>query len=246
MTQQNTMITIDFWNTLVKAETGGKVRRKVRIQALRNIAEKYDEELNLDDIDVAKRKASKEFDEIWFNEQRTPTTKELVDTIITHLDLPASQKEKEYLVEQFEESLWEGPPELTDDAKEVIEKLASIYPLGLISDTMYSPGRVLRRYLESLGILDCFDGFVFSDETGYSKPNPNAFTQLLEKNSCNVAESWHIGDLLETDIKGAKSLGMKAILFTGHSNGRYNKEIEIDAEPDHICNSWSEIAQILL
>ncbi len=243
MTQSKAMVTIDFWNTLVKAETGGGARREMRINALREVADRYDKELSPEDIDEAKKLASEEFDEIWFNEQRTPTSTELVRTILSHLDLSTTDREKEYLVEQFEESLWVGPPQLADDAGQVISELASRYAIGLISDTMYSPGRVLRKYLEKRGLIDYFDGFVFSDETGYSKPNPKAFSQLLEQSGSSPEYSWHIGDLLMTDIKGAKQSGMNAILFSEFSSPDLHKDVT--EEPDHICRSWLEIQKIL-
>ncbi|WP_395259666.1 HAD family hydrolase [Halalkalibaculum sp. DA3122] len=252
MPESQTMITIDFWNTLVQAETGGSDRREVRLRALRRVARKYQQTLPPEKIDEAKRKASKEFDKIWLNEHRTPTTSELVDNILAHLELPATKAERASLVEEFEESLWEGPPRLADNAGEVIAELAKRYPVGLISDTMYSPGRVLRKYLENHGLINYFSGFVFSDETGYSKPHPDAFRQLLDKSGSRAEHSWHVGDLVKTDIRGAKGLGMKAILFTGYSDGTYtyNEEDDMDAEkkaePDHVCRNWNEVADILL
>lgn len=241
MSKTNAMISIDFWNTLVKAETGGKIRRQVRIDALREVAEDYVENLSIEEIENAKREVSRDFDRIWFKQQRTPTTQELVNQILSHLGIPATKDEQQYLVHKFEESLWEGPPELTVGVRKTLSKLADQYPLALISDTMYSPGRVIRRYLENNDLFDYFQCFVFSDETGYSKPNPRAYKQVLKKTGCSAQHSWHIGDLIKTDIAGAKKVGMKTILFTGVSG--YSKSDKDEVEPDYICESWEEVRE---
>ncbi len=237
------MISIDFWNTLVDGQTGGEIRRKVRINALQEVANEYNDNISLDTFDEAKQKASEKFHDIWLNQQRTPTTDELVGTILNYMEIPATDSEHQYLVTAFEESLWDGAPDLAEGAKEIIPKLAEKHSLAIISDTMYSPGRVLRVYLEQKGLGKYFKSFVFSDETGYSKPDVRAYRKAMKEATDNTGTSWHIGDRMDTDISGAKDVGMQAILFTNFKP--YDDTVH-SPKPDYICKNWWEIDDVIL
>ncbi len=246
MTQNNRMVSIDFWDTLVDAAVGGKKRRQIRHEALFEIAGEYVRELPEAQIEAATNEASEEFNRIWFNQQRTPDTEELISNILNNLGIPATKIEMDYLIKEFEESLMEGQPAILDGAKVTIESLADKYRITLISDTMYSPGRVIRDFLEEHGLLDHFDSFLFSDEAGFSKPNPKAFHKMLKDTGCIAEKSFHIGDRLNTDIAGAKEVGMKAILFTGISKKSNNSDPDMNAEPDYSCKNWQEVHELLL
>lgn len=244
--RNSSMVSIDFWDTLVDAAVGGKERRKIRFNALCEISGEHVTELPDAQIEAATKEAAEEFNRIWFTQQRTPKTEELVNTILNTLGIPATKKEMDYLVKEFEESLLEGQPALLDGADETIEALSENYRLTLISDTMYSPGRVIRNFLEEHALLDHFDSFLFSDEAGYSKPNPKAFYKMLEDTGCEAEASYHIGDRLNTDVSGAKKVGMHAILFTGISmKGNESNEAD-NAKPDYECASWREVQELLL
>ncbi|MDX1671390.1 MAG: HAD family hydrolase [Balneolaceae bacterium] len=242
MGKEESLVSVDFWNTLVKAETGGKKRREVRYEALCKVADSYIDRLPKQEVEEASRLASEKFNNVWFEEQRTPTTEELISDILNTLGIPATQQELDFLEEQFQQSLLEGPPEIAEGVREVLPELREKYSLALISDTMYSPGKVIRSYLETENLIDYFSSFVFSDEEGYSKPNPKAYHKVLEETNSRADRSYHVGDLLVTDIRGAKNVGMKAILFTGISGDKSNDEIE----PDHRCASWEEIRELLI
>lgn len=236
------MISIDFWNTIVEAESRGEMRRKVRIEAVREIASNYNDDITLEEFKKAKRFASDKFHNIWLNQHKTPTTYELVGYVLDHLNITATEKEQQYLTKQFEESLWEGPPKLSAGVKEIIPQLAQQYSLAIISDTMYSPGHILRKFLEEKELSSYFQSFIFSDETGYSKPDPRAYHQALNATGSTIEKSWHIGDRMDTDITGAKDVGMQAVLFTNFV--QYDKGQQ-DPQPDHICRNWEEVANLL-
>jgi putative hydrolase of the HAD superfamily len=237
------MISIDFWNTLVHAETGGNIRREVRIEALREVASNYTDRITDEEYRKAKRTASEHFHRIWLKQHRTASIQELLENILAQLQIPATEREQKYLITKFEESLWDGPPSISKGAKEIIPQLAKQHSLALISDTMYSPGRVIRKFLEQHDLHNYFTSFVFSDETGVSKPDPKAYQKALQKTQSDVSQSWHIGDLVKTDITGAKKVGMQAILFIEFT--RYDTHNH-NPQPDHICESWEEIGELFL
>jgi putative hydrolase of the HAD superfamily len=233
------LICIDFWNTLVRATSNGEVRRQVRHDALARLAVAYNTGITKEKVGEANQLASRRFDEIWYGEQRTPTTLELVQIIMDHLELRPSREELQDLVVAYQDSLLAGPPDLAPGIHEALAELSGMAPLSIISDTMYSPGRVLRAYMEQKGIARYFSFYVFSDETGVSKPHPKAYRTALTYAKAEPARSWHIGDIQKTDIAGAKAAGMGAILFTGLSdNDRDN------TTADHICDTWEDVVTV--
>jgi putative hydrolase of the HAD superfamily len=229
-------VSIDFWNTIVIAETGGEKRHKVRLEALNSLASQYDVTITEKAIATAKKKVSKEFDKVWFGEQRTLTSHDLVKRIVEILKIPAKKSEIDETTTVFMESLWVGPPAPADGVIDNIKKLAENYRLAIISDTMFSPGRVLRKYLDDIGILDGFDVTVFSDETGYSKPDIRAYQKVMKETNTASENSVHIGDIHKTDIIGAQQAGWKSILYTGVSD-----EYKDTSDADKIIDSWDDI-----
>ncbi len=241
MKKNNAVISIDFWNTLVKAHTNGEKRHTVRMEALARIAKHHNISLSKEEILEAHKSASRLFDDIWFKQQRTLTTRELIDLILMSLHINPSTGEMDELIITFQESLHAGPPDLADHISEVLPELAERYKIALISDTMYSPGRVLRDYLKTRNLYHYFDTFVFSDEVGYSKPNIKAFQTVLSSTKSTPEYSYHIGDIQDTDIKGAKTAGMKAILYVGISD-----TYKASNNADYVIDDWNEIRTLLL
>jgi len=112
----------------------------------------------------------------------------------------------------------------------------------LICDSGMSPGRILRKVLESHNLLKYFNCTVFSDEMGCTKPNPIIFKKALKKLNAEPVEAIHIGDLLLTDIAGAKAVGMKAVWFNWKNELR---RVGIDIQPDYEIHKLSELLHIV-
>jgi putative hydrolase of the HAD superfamily len=147
-------------------------------------------------------------------------------------------------VVNFYEEVFVGdlPPQL-DDSMAAVKKLASVYPLGLISDTAWTPGRVMRTVLAGYGALDAFRVTIFSGEVGVTKPHARMFHLALEQLGVRPEECMHVGDLHRTDIAGAKALGMHTAWIC---RPVYAGKMQEDAGPEVIVGSVKELAERLM
>jgi FMN phosphatase YigB (HAD superfamily) len=86
--------------------------------------------------------------------------------------------------------------------------------LGVICNTGMAGGRVLRQVLRRHGLLGYFDVTVWSNEFGWSKPDPRIFEHTLAAlGEDRPAHALHIGDLEELDVEGARRAGVHAALY---------------------------------
>ncbi|HJX05503.1 MAG TPA: HAD family hydrolase [Candidatus Nanoarchaeia archaeon] len=81
--------------------------------------------------------------------------------------------------------------------------------IGLISNTTPTITRVLDKF----DLNKYFDAALFSYEDGLLKTDPEMFKQLLKKMKLKPGEALMVGDSVPTDIIGARSAGIKAILL---------------------------------
>lgn len=239
--KSTSFVSIDFWNTIVIAETNGEKRAARRIDALKSLADTHNLTITDSQIREAHAYASRKFDEIWLGKARTPDSLELVGFTLDSLALSVSETEQKELARIYEDSLLDGPPELAPGVKETVEALSKTYKLGIISDTMFSPGRVLKDYLDTKGLGQFFTAFAFSNEVGVSKPHPDMYQKILTDTSTGREGSFHIGDIQPTDIQGAQAFGIKGILYTGIS-----RTYEKDNTADFVSPDWDTIGSILL
>jgi len=74
------------------------------------------------------------------------------------------------------------------------------------------------RKLERLGLSDCIDYIVTSEEAGAEKPSGKMFELTLSKLGMRGEEVIMVGDSLKKDVVGAESCGIKGILFEKHTD----------------------------
>jgi putative hydrolase of the HAD superfamily len=89
---------------------------------------------------------------------------------------------------------------------------------ALVCDAGMTPGRIVRDFLGGVGVLEHLEFCAFSDEIGVPKPSPQMFQAALDAIDTSPAEAVHVGDLLRTDVDGARAHGMRTIRITAESD----------------------------
>ncbi len=230
-------VTFDLWNTLIENRDYTDQRISYLISALEKTGHKFS------GGEVSKAVASSlvYVYKVWETENyRFVPTKERLDYILEKLSVQLPEDSWQNVNTYFEEIVLSDHPRLIKDVKETLERLSSKYKMGIISDSGFTPARILRKIIIKNGIFEFFDVTLFSDETGYNKPHRIMFENVLSALSVKPSEAIHVGDLLHTDIKGAKAFGMKAAWLD------YKGEIASGAhKPDFNIHNIREIVDVL-
>lgn len=230
-------VTFDLWNTLISYKDYASLRIAYLIALLHKEKLGHEREVI--------RQAYTSVQDHWrlnpLKEHRFVAAKDRVEMILDKLGVKVGQDAILAIVRYFEEVLLEDPPTLHEGVKLTLESLYGKYPIGLISDSGLTPGRVLRRALKLRGILRFFRFTIFSDEVGYNKPNPLIFKQALNLLGAQPKEILHVGDLPETDITGAKRMGMLTVWVNR------DEEVPLDKSfyPDYQIDQLPELLALL-
>jgi putative hydrolase of the HAD superfamily len=238
------LITIDFWNTLFDASNGND-RNAYRVSEMKNEIARLG--ITIDDAKYQSvmEESWEYFNDIWKNQLRTPTAAESIDFFSEKLNLPKNSDTVERILKVFAESILYFPPKLIDGVKDALDELSHNYRLAIVSDTGFSPGSVLKRLMYENGVLHYFSAFSFSDETKVAKPHKKAFVSVLEDLNVKPDAALHVGDIEDTDIKGAKAVGMMAVRFTGDPTAFLNLNKSNETVADFMSDSWQEIVEFI-
>jgi FMN phosphatase YigB (HAD superfamily) len=125
------------------------------------------------------------------------------------------------LTKEFEEASLQSGVDAVSGAKETLVALeAAGIRRGLVCDTGFTPGRVVRGLLEDAGLIEHLEALCFSDEVGVPKPGGEIFAKALAELGVRPPEAAHVGDLRRTDMTGAHDMGMCAVRFRGVHDDR--------------------------
>lgn len=207
-------VTFDFWGTLYQ----NAYAREERMRLLSTVLEEHGQSRSMNALEQAYRHARSVWDQVWREEHRSISIGRWLKELLEHLDADLPDAASQRLGRAIESVyLSTDVPRPVPAVQQVLPELAERYRLGVISDTGLTPGRVLRQVMQRDGLLSCFDALTFSDEIHVAKPEPKPFLHTLGALGVSPHAAAHVGDLPETDLRGARDVGMKAILFLGVS-----------------------------
>ncbi|MCX6647928.1 MAG: HAD family hydrolase [Candidatus Bathyarchaeota archaeon] len=200
-------ITFDLWNTLLVEKSYTEKRIAILAEALGAEGQR----VNWEALRFAYSASQRKHDELWSKEYCHYPLAERLDDVLNGAGVTLNHASKTHVTERFGGLIREDPPALTEGAADTVSRLSPRFKLGIISDTGITTGNQIRRLFEGLGILHQFTATVFSDETTLCKPRREAFDAALNGLKVAPGEALHVGDLLRTDVAGAKAAGMKGV-----------------------------------
>jgi len=121
-----------------------------------------------------------------------------------------------------------------ENAKAMLKGLHGKYKLGIISN--FAIPECVLKLLKTAGIAGLFDVVVVSGAVNKRKPSPEIFEVALKMLGVCAFEAVFVGDTIDADVEGPKSVGMKVVYI----ERRVQKESEKFC-PDQTIKSLSEL-----
>jgi putative hydrolase of the HAD superfamily len=230
-------VTFDLWNTLFS----NKSYTQLRLQQFFQFLHKREIFLPFDKFEEAFH-ANFHFTEVTFEEIefRHIYTEDRILKVLESIKVQITNSDIEILKNKFESEMLNDPPLLKNGVKQTLELLAPECKIGLISNTGVTPGKTISKILKEYNILQYFDITVYSDETGLFKPHRKMFEKPLDEFNIKPENAVHVGDMLETDVKGANEFQMKSIWINDRNSPRSPEII-----PDFEIKQISEVVEIV-
>jgi HAD superfamily hydrolase (TIGR01549 family) len=117
---------------------------------------------------------------------------------------------------------------------EIVPGLSKTYALGIVTN---GEDEIQHGKLRHLEVRSDIPHVVISEAFGCEKPDPGIFEHALKLAGVPAHEALFVGDRLETDIAGAKAVGMPTVWL----NGWGDEPEPADAEPDVVITSFEQL-----
>lgn len=229
-------VTFDFWNTIAQVPPGSMP--EVRRRAVTAVCAEADLELEPGQLDGALYEVRRHWERSWGEGIHVHPEE---GAAMLARALGAEDAAGRAVAEAFLGAGREVELEVAPDISSALEALRSRgLRIGIVCDVGFSGGSLLRELLAREELLEHFDGWSFSDETGHYKPAPQAFEAALGALGARPAAAMHVGDLRRTDVAGAAALGMRTVRYRGF----HDDAEETGVEADFVIDSHLELVAL--
>jgi FMN phosphatase YigB (HAD superfamily) len=233
-------VTLDLWGTILNLhDPMAKIERR-REMLLAAICE-AGHECSLEQLRAGFRAAARVIERGIADDRRDVGPPGRWLELMRQLGYPTESVPFSAVEAAYEDLTLEFLPDLMDGVADAIDRLAGKYKLGLICNTGYTGGRVLKQVLERHDLARYFGILTFSNEFGWLKPDPRIFHHTLEHLGASPGEAVHVGDMEELDIDGARAAGLYSARYLpeGDNDGA------ITSDADLIFFDWAEFYDLI-
>ena len=133
------------------------------------------------------------------------TLEEVYGSALTTVGVPPDRRTLEMIHDLFRGHYKQS---LFPCAEDVLRSVSEHYSIALLSNTMSDQPRFV---LERAGLARYFKVILCSRDIGVRKPNPEIFRYVLGRLGVEPNEAVHVGDSVETDMKGAMNAGIMPV-----------------------------------
>jgi HAD superfamily hydrolase (TIGR01509 family) len=134
----------------------------------------------------------------------------------------------------------------TDPAAEAMLRRLKSWGLrvGVLSSTTW-PADWHEEFLRRDGILDLFDGVVWSSDLDYTKPHADAFRAAVAAVGAeDPTRCVYVGDRPYDDVHGAQAIGMRAVLIPNSDIPKI-QQVPVDVTPDAVVTSLADLPAVI-
>ena len=237
-------VTIDLWGTiLVDSPAADERYRRERLAGLENTLLRFGFRVPGAELERAYSESGRHLHHIWRRWRDVPVERHvtlLLQAVNPSLPGRVGEKALAALTEAYANPALVASPALDQGASKALEALAARGILiGLVSNTLRTPGSALRTILKRHGVLDHFKATVFSDECGIRKPDSSIFDLAVERMGVRRRETAHVGDDPILDVEGARKAGLRVIHL------RAGTEWSTRYTPDAVLERFEDLPDVL-
>ena len=237
-------VTLDLWGTLFLDGPGSDERyRRQRLAGIQAALAGVGIAVAPAQLDRGYAAAARWLGELW-HVNRDVSVREYVVALLKAVDaaLPGrlSAETMAALISAYASPALMAPPAVDPGARVALETLAAEGArLAVISNTMRTPGEVVRQVLDKAGLLPLFRVLTFSDECGIRKPAGEIFLRTLKDLDVPPEAAVHVGDDAILDVEGARDAGMAVIQVTP------DRRATAPVKPDAVIRHLGELPAAL-